>query len=84
VISHERENRNYRMSEDFNRRYKDRGTVSWQDWEVDHVVDHLCRDFPQTPRSVIEKVIKNCKEAVQASAGRERLIDCARRKLSQA
>jgi hypothetical protein len=62
--------------------YQDRDVVSWQDWEIDHVVDKLCYDFPKKPHTVIEKVIRDCKETIQASAGRERLIDCARRRLS--
>jgi hypothetical protein len=70
------------MPDDSNKRYKDRDTVSWQDWEIEHVVDKLCRDFPNKPRSAIENVIKACKETIQPSAGRERLIDCARRSLS--
>ena len=61
---------------------KDRETGSWQDWEIEHVVDKLCRDFPKKPRSAIESVIKGCKETIQPSSGRERLIDCARRSLS--
>jgi hypothetical protein len=70
------------MPEDPNKRYADRDTVSWQDWEIEHVVDKLCKDFPKKPRSAIENVIKNCKETIQPTAGRERLIDCARRSLS--
>jgi hypothetical protein len=70
------------MTDDPNKRYKDRNTVSWQDWEIDHLVDHLCRDFPKRPRPVIEKVIKDCTETIRPSEGRERLIDCARRNLS--
>jgi hypothetical protein len=54
----------------------------WQDWEIEHIVDKLCRDFPNKPRLVIERVVNSCKEAIQASSGRERLIDCARRGLS--
>ena len=64
------------------RRRKDRETGSWQDWEIEHVVDKLCRDFPKKPRSAIESVIKACKETIQPSSGRERLIDCVRRSLS--
>ena len=60
--------------------HQDRET--WQDWEIEHVVDKLCRDFPNKPRAAIEKVIKGCQQAIQASSGRERLIDCARRNLS--
>jgi hypothetical protein len=70
------------MPDDPLKRYKDRDTASWQDWEIEHVVDKLCKDFPKKPRPAIENVIKACKETVQPSAGRERLIDCARRSLS--
>ncbi len=55
---------------------------SWHDWEIEHLVDKLCRDFPGKSRAAIEKVVNDCKETIQASAGRERLIDCARRSLS--
>ena len=70
------------MREDPSTRHKDRETGSWQDWEIEHVVDKLCRDFPKKPRSAIESVIIACKETIQPSSGRERLIDCARRSLS--
>jgi hypothetical protein len=55
---------------------------SWQDWEVEHLVDKLCRDFPGKSRAAIEKAVNTCTETIQASAGRERLIDCATRTLS--
>jgi hypothetical protein len=55
---------------------------SWRDWEIEHVVDKLCKDFPNKPRAAIERVVQACKETIQASSGRERLIDCARRNLS--
>ena len=55
---------------------------SWQDWEIEHLVDKLCRDFPGKSRPAIEKAVNSCKQRIQASAGRERLIDCARRELS--
>lgn len=55
---------------------------SWQDWEIEHLVDKLCRDFPGKSRVAIEKAVNACTETIQASAGRERLIDCARRTLS--
>jgi hypothetical protein len=70
------------MPHDPSKRYKDRDTVSWQDWEIEHLVDKLCKDFPKKSRATIERVINACKESVQPSAGRERLIDCARRSLS--
>ena len=70
------------VREDPAKRHDSRDTVQWQDWEIEHVVDKLCRDFPNQPRASIERVIKGCKEAIQASSGRERLIDCARRNLS--
>jgi hypothetical protein len=70
------------MPDDPSRRYKDRDTISWQDWEIEHIVDKLCKDFPTKPRPAIENVIKACKATVQPSAGRERLIDCARRSLA--
>ena len=38
------------MPDDLSKRYKDRDTVSWQDWEIEHVVDKLCKDFPKKPR----------------------------------
>jgi hypothetical protein len=47
------------MPDDFNKRYKDRDTVSWQDWEIEHVVDRLCRDFPTKPRSAIKRLQGN-------------------------
>jgi hypothetical protein len=55
---------------------------SWKDWELEHLADKLCRDFPQKPRQAIEAILKGCAETIQASSGRERLIDCARRRLS--
>ena len=55
---------------------------SWQDWEIEHLVDKLCRDFPAKSRVAVEKAVNACKQTIQASAGRERLIDCARRELS--
>jgi hypothetical protein len=55
---------------------------SWQDWEIEHLVDKLCRDFPGKSRAAIEKAVNACTKTVHASAGRERLIDCARRTLS--
>ena len=55
---------------------------SWQDWEIEHLVDKLSRDFPAKSRTAVEKAVKDCKQTIQASAGRERLIDCARRELS--
>ena len=55
---------------------------SWQDWEIEHLVEKLCRDFPAKSPAAVEKAINACKQAIQASAGRERLIDCARRELS--
>ncbi len=55
---------------------------SWQDWEIEHLVDKLYRDFPGKSRAAIEKAVNACKQTIQASAGRERLIDCARRELS--
>ena len=70
------------MREDPAKRHEDRDTFQWQDWEIEHVVDKLCRDFPNKPRAAIERVIEGCKKAIQASSGRERLIDCARRNLS--
>ena len=45
-------------------------------------MDKLCRDFPGKSRAAIERAVNVCKETIQASAGRERLIDCARRNLS--
>jgi hypothetical protein len=45
-------------------------------------VDKLCRDFPAKSRAAIEKAVNACAKTMQASAGRERLIDCARRELS--
>jgi hypothetical protein len=57
--------------------------VSCQDWEIEHVVDRLCRDSPHKPRVAIEKVITAYKETIQSSSGDERLIDCSRRNLSQ-
>ena len=38
-------------------------TVQWQDWEIEHVVDKLCRDFPNQPRAAIERDIKGCMES---------------------
>jgi hypothetical protein len=70
------------MTDGPDRHYKDHDTVSWQDWEIDHLVEKLCKDFPKKPRSVIEKAIRVCQETIQRSEGRERLIDCARRSLS--
>ena len=55
---------------------------SWQDWEIEHLVEKLCRDFPAKSPAAVEKAINACKQTIQASAGRERLIDCARRELS--
>ena len=55
---------------------------SWQDWEIEHLVEKLCRDFPAKSHAAVEKAINACKQTIQASAGRERLIDCARRELS--
>jgi hypothetical protein len=55
---------------------------SWQDWEIEHLVDKLSRDFPAKSRATVEKAVNACKQTIQASAGRERLIDCARRELS--
>jgi hypothetical protein len=55
---------------------------SWQDWEIEHLVEKLCRDFPAKSRVAVEKAVNACKQTIQASAGRERLIDCARRELS--
>jgi hypothetical protein len=66
--------------DDSTARYSDKS--SWQDWEIEHLVDKLCRDFPGKSRPAIEKAVNSCKQAIQASAGRERLIDCARRELS--
>ena len=70
------------MRDDPSKGYEDPDTGSWQDWEIEHVVDRLCKEFAEKPRPVIEKVIKACKETIQHSAGRERLIDCARKTLS--
>ena len=55
---------------------------SWQDWDIEHLVEKLCRDFPAKSPAAVEKAINACKQTIQASAGRERLIDCARRELS--
>jgi hypothetical protein len=55
---------------------------SWQDWEIEHLVDKLCRDFPGKCRAAIENAVNACTKTIHASAGRERLIDCARRALS--
>lgn len=70
------------MRDDFLKPSRNLDTGSWQDWEIEHVVDKICRDFPKKPRSTVESVVKACKEQIQRSAGRERLIDCARRSLS--
>ena len=56
---------------------------SWQDWEIEHLVEKLCRDFPGKSRAAIDKAVSVCAKTMQASAGRERLIDCARRELSR-
>jgi hypothetical protein len=69
------------MRDDPSKGYEDPDTDPWQDWEIEHVLDRLCKDFPEKPRSAIEKVIKVCKETIEHSAGRERLIDCARKNL---
>ena len=70
------------MRDDPTRPHHDPDFASWHDWEIEHVVDKLCRDFPNKTRPFIERIVDRCKETIQASSGRERLIDCARRNLS--
>ena len=70
------------MRDDPTKRQDDPDSASWQDWEIEHVVDKLCRDFPNKPRTAIERIVNGCQQTLQASSGRERLIDCARRNLS--
>ena len=64
------------MRDDPTRPHQDPDFASCHDWEIEHVVDKLCRDFPNKTRPLIERIVERCRETIQASSGRERLIDC--------
>ncbi|HEY5811055.1 MAG TPA: hypothetical protein VIT23_00175, partial [Terrimicrobiaceae bacterium] len=70
------------MRDDPAERSRDRETASWRDWEIEHIVDKLCGNFPNKSRATIERAVKTCAETIPPSSGRERLIDCARKSLS--
>lgn len=63
------------MRDDPTRPHQDPDFASCHDREIEDVVDKLCRGLPNKTRPLIERIVERCRETIEASPGRERLID---------
>jgi hypothetical protein len=65
------------MADDPNNRGTDRWFVSWQPHEIDYVLNH----FPRHPRDRVRSAVEICKKLIQPSEGRQKLMECIRKRL---
>lgn len=72
------------MTDNPNLRYRDRATISNQDWEIDTAIAQLLREpaFRFMDRSRVLDAIVLAKLSVRPSEGREKVLVAARRYLS--
>ena len=54
------------MRDDPARPHHDPDFAFWHDWEIEHLVDKLCRDFPNKTRPVIERIVERCRETISS------------------
>ncbi len=71
------------MSDDSSKRgMADRGFVSWQAHEISYVKAKAHILCPNATVAEIDDAIGHCKAAISPGEGREKLMECLRRRLS--
>jgi len=70
------------MNDDPSKKKVDGWFVSGQDHEIDYVIAQLAKEYPLKTRSQIEAAVTTCKQTIQPSEGREKLMACARKRLA--
>lgn len=62
---------------------RDRNLVSKEPYEIRYVVDKLAAEYPRIDRSDLQRLVLEGKREIEPSEDREKLMETARRRISQ-